>query len=65
MTEIRTHGSELRKILDWLEENNIPDNLIVTIETGNAGGIGQYIRAIVETKEGKGIWIDATDYDTF
>ena len=65
MSEIRTHGSELRKILDWLEENNIPDNLIVTIETGNAGGIGQYIRAIVETKEGKGIWIDATDYDTF
>lgn len=65
MTEIRTHGSELRKILDWLEENNIPDNLIVTIETGNAGGIGQYIRAIVETKEGKGIWIDATDYETF
>ena len=65
MSEIRTHGSELRKILDWLEENNIPDNLIVTIETGNAGGIGQYIRAIVETKEGKGIWIDATDYETF
>ena len=65
MTEIRTHGSELRKILDWLEENNINPRQIVTIETSNAGGIGKCVRAFVETKEDKGIWIDATDYETF
>lgn len=65
MTEVKIHVSELEKIVEWLKENNITGYYPVVIETGNAGGIGQYVRANVETKENKGIWIDATDYETF
>lgn len=65
MTAVRICVSELEKISNWLKENNVADYHIITIETGNAGGIGQYVKAFVETKDSKGIWIDATDYQKF
>lgn len=53
--------NDLKKLMDWistLEEKNY----CVEITTNSSSGIGIVVEASIETEEGKGVWMDLTDY---
>lgn len=63
--QVKLSVNELTKIYDWLKENDIKNNTIVTIKNIVDNGIGVVTEASVGTTENAGIWIDVTDYDNW
>lgn len=55
--------NDLKKLMDWistLEDKNYCVEITVT-----PTGIGDTIEVSVETEEGRGVWIDLTDYESW
>lgn len=58
---------DVKALMKWLSENydnGVRDNSEVYLDSVQTG-IGATLEAKVETKEGAGIWIDLTDYDSW
>ena len=61
---VKLRVSDLKKLMEWistLEEKNYE----VEITTSHSSGIGMTVEASVETVEGRGVWIDLSDYENW
>ena len=63
---IRISIGDAMLISHWMETYRNPDKQpqFITIETIDTG-VGQAIRAFIETKKGEGVWKDFTDYNSW
>lgn len=55
---------EIQTIAQWLKDRGLSDNVTVAIKSEQTG-IASTLIALVETKDGEGIWKDFTDYDSW
>lgn len=55
---------EFQTIAQWLKDRGLSDNVTVAIKSEQTG-IASTLIALVETKDGEGIWKDFTDYDSW
>ena len=61
---VKLRVRDLKKLMEWistLEEKNYE----VEITTSHSSGIGMTVEASVETVEGRGVWIDLSDYENW
>jgi hypothetical protein len=60
---IKVRVKELKRLMDWISTLGDKDFLveIKTIQTG----IGSVVEASIETQEGRGVWADVTDYESW
>lgn len=55
--------SDLKRLMEWI--STLEDkNFLVEIQVTQTG-IGPAIEVSVETEEGRGVWIDLTDYESW
>ena len=61
--KITISPAELETLVEWVKSLDPQPNKIVLISEGT--GIGNCIRAEIETSYGEGRWKDVTDYDNW
>jgi YbbR domain-containing protein len=61
---VKLRVSDLKKLMEWI--SSLEDkNYEVEINVSHSSGIGPSIEASVETVEGRGVWIDLSDYENW
>jgi YbbR domain-containing protein len=61
---VKLRVSDLKKLMEWI--STLEDkNYEVEITVSHSSGIGPSIEASVETVEGRGVWIDLSDYENW
>ena len=61
---VKLRVSDLKKLMEWI--STLEDkNYEVEITTSHSSGIGMTVEASVETVEGRGVWIDLSDYENW
>lgn len=64
MKKVELLAEDFRKLVKWLDNNNIPDNALVELKT-KSNSMGTEIEAKTKTYGNGGIWVDLTDYDNW
>lgn len=66
MSKLEISVIELKKLMQWIADKQLLDqNVHVTIESSNTGGIGISTQAFIKTADGEGIYKDLTDYENW
>lgn len=61
---VKLRVRDLKKLMEWI--STLEDkNYEVEITTSHSSGIGMTVEASVETVEGRGVWIDLSDYENW
>jgi hypothetical protein len=61
---VKLRVADLKKLMEWI--STLEDkNYEVEITISHSSGIGPSIEASVETDEGRGVWIDLSDYENW
>jgi hypothetical protein len=61
---VKLRVRDLKKLMEWI--STLEDkNYEVEIITSHNSGIGMSVEASVETNEGRGVWIDLSDYENW
>jgi hypothetical protein len=61
---VKLRVADLKKLMEWI--STLEDkNYEVEITTSHSSGIGMTVEASVETVEGRGVWIDLSDYENW
>ena len=64
MQRVKVRVSDLKRLMEWI--STLEDkNFEVEIATSHSSGIGPTVEASIETQEGRGVWVDLTDYESW
>ena len=58
-------SKQLQRILSWSRKNKLDPTMFIDIKVSNESGIGPSVRASAFITEDEGIFLDASEYDTW
>jgi len=64
MQSVKIRVNDLKRLMEWI--STLEDkNFEVEITTSHSSGIGLTVEASIEIQEGRGVWADLTDYESW